>query len=48
LRVNNIADKEYSGSGAAASVFDPTPMTVESFYPAPERNYWLQFSYRTE
>jgi iron complex outermembrane recepter protein len=52
LRVNNIADKVYSGSGAAAAVFGPPPffipMTVESFYPAPERNYWLQFSYRTE
>jgi iron complex outermembrane receptor protein len=52
LRINNIADEEYSGSGAAVPVFGPppdfVPMIVESFYPAPARNYWLQLNYRTE
>jgi iron complex outermembrane recepter protein len=47
LRVNNIADERYSGSGAAA--LDPSSfMTVESFYPAPGRNGWLQAAYRIE
>ncbi|HEY3488361.1 MAG TPA: TonB-dependent receptor [Gammaproteobacteria bacterium] len=42
LRINNIADKKYSDSGAAA--FGP----VESFYPAPARNAWFQISYHIE
>jgi iron complex outermembrane receptor protein len=51
LRINNLTDELYSGSGAAAQVFPPPsfiPMTVESFYPAPERNGWLQLTYRSE
>jgi iron complex outermembrane receptor protein len=51
LRANNVADREYSGSGAAVSVFPPPdfiPVAVESFYPAPLRNVWLQLSYRAD
>lgn len=47
LRINNVADERYSGSGAAA--LDPSSFTtVQSFYPAPERNGWLQLAYRIE
>lgn len=47
MRINNIADKKYSASGSAA--FDPSSfMTVESFYPAPARNAWVQLGYRIE
>jgi iron complex outermembrane receptor protein len=47
LRVNNLFDEEYSDSGAA--VLDPaTFMTVESFYPAPERTAWLKVNYHME
>lgn len=47
MRINNIADQRYSGSGAAA--LDPASFTtVESFYPAPGRNGWLQLAYRIE
>ncbi|HEX5055908.1 MAG TPA: TonB-dependent receptor, partial [Gammaproteobacteria bacterium] len=47
LRINNLTDELYSGSGAA-SLDSASFMTVESFYPAPERNGWLQLTYRTE
>ncbi len=47
LRINNLANEEYSGSGSAT--LDPTSfMTVQSFYPAPARNAWLQLSYRQD
>jgi iron complex outermembrane receptor protein len=47
LRANNLTDERYSGSGAAA--LDPSSfMAVESFYPAPARNGWLQLSCHIE
>jgi iron complex outermembrane receptor protein len=47
LRVNNLFDKEYSDSGAAA--FDPaTFATVESFYPAPGRTVLFKVNYHLE
>jgi iron complex outermembrane receptor protein len=48
LRINNLSDELYSGSGAAALGPAPDFMTVESFYPAPGRSGWLQLTYHTE
>ena len=43
-RVNNLLDNEYSDFGARA--FDPmTFAPVESFFPSPERNFWLTLRY---
>ncbi len=43
-RVNNVLDKEYSDFGARATIFPPplfNAQAVESFFPSPERNFWL-------
>lgn len=47
-RINNVLDKEYSDFGARATIFPPptfTAQAVESFFPAPERNFWLSVRY---
>ncbi len=47
VRVNNLLDNEYSDSGARS--FDPiTFAPVESFFPSPERNFWLSVRYDYE
>ncbi len=47
VRVNNLLDNEYSDSGARS--FDPMTFTpVESFFPSPERNFWLSVRYDYE
>jgi iron complex outermembrane receptor protein len=51
LRVNNLLDEEYSDSGSAVTLFNPPtflPVTVASFYPAPDRNWWLLAGYSFE
>ena len=43
-RVNNVLDKEYSDFGARATIFPPpafAPVQLASFFPAPDRNFWL-------
>jgi iron complex outermembrane receptor protein len=48
-RVNNVLDKEYSDFGARATIFPPpafAPVQLASFYPAPERNFWLTATLR--
>jgi len=47
-RVNNLLDKRYSDFGARATLFPPptfAPVELESFFPAPERNFWLAVRY---
>ena len=47
-RVNNVLDKKYSDFGARATLFPPptfAPLELESFFPAPERNFWLTVRY---
>ena len=47
-RVNNLLDNEYSDFGARATLFPaPTFAAVEreSFFPSPERNFWLTLRY---
>ena len=43
FRINNILDEEYSESGSQFTDFSAFPIvnTFESFFPAPERNFWL-------
>ena len=43
-RLNNVLNKEYSDFGARATIFPPptfAPVNLPSFFPAPERNFWL-------
>jgi len=43
-RLNNVLDKEYSDFGARATIFPPpafAAVNLPSFFPAPERNFWL-------
>lgn len=43
-RLNNVLDKEYSEFGARATIFPPptfAPVNLPSFFPAPERNFWI-------
>ena len=47
-RVNNLLDNEYSDFGARATLFPPpafAPVELESFFPAPERNFWISLRY---
>lgn len=47
-RVNNLLDNEYSDFGARANLFPPptfAPVVQESFFPSPERNFWLTLRY---
>ena len=43
LRVNNLLDEEYSEIGNLFTDFSnfPATTTEPSFFPSPERNYWL-------
>jgi outer membrane receptor protein involved in Fe transport len=43
LRVNNLLDEEYSEIGNLFTDFSGFPATTiePSFFPSPERNYWL-------
>ena len=43
FRINNILDEEYSENGSQFTDFSAFPVvnTFESFFPAPERNFWL-------
>lgn len=44
FRVNNLLDEEYSEIGNQFTTFPPPtfqPVNFTSFYPSPERNYWL-------
>ena len=49
MRVNNLLDEKYSESGSVFTAFDPVtfaPTQFASFFPSPERNYWLSAKYR--
>jgi iron complex outermembrane receptor protein len=44
FRINNLLDEEYSETGNQFTSFDPVtfaPSNQPSYYPSPERNYWL-------
>jgi outer membrane receptor protein involved in Fe transport len=45
FRVNNLLDEEYSETGSKFTPYDPVtfvPLTSQtSFFPSPERNFWL-------
>ncbi len=44
FRVNNLLDEQYSETGNQFTSFDPVtflPSSQASFFPSPERNYWL-------
>jgi outer membrane receptor protein involved in Fe transport len=41
-RINNLLDQEYSETGSLGFGF---PSNFESFFPSPERNYWLSAKY---
>ena len=43
VRANNLLDAQYSEYGASA--FDASFTEVESFFPSPERNFWLAARY---
>ena len=46
LRVNNLLDKKYSDSGNLGFDFrDPFFPQVETFFPAPDRNFYLSLHY---
>jgi iron complex outermembrane receptor protein len=42
-KVNNLLDKEYIETGATA--FNPWPTVVGSYFPSPERNFWVTVGY---
>jgi iron complex outermembrane receptor protein len=42
-RINNLFDREYAEYGAAA--FDANFTQQPSYFPSPERNFWLSLSY---
>lgn len=44
LRVDNLTDKRYSD--VAVRAFDPWPVEVTGYYPAPERRAFLTARYR--
>ena len=47
-RVNNLLNNEYSDFGARATLFPAptfTAVELESFFPSPERNFWLTVRY---
>jgi iron complex outermembrane recepter protein len=44
FRINNLFDEEYAETGSQFTEFDPVtfaPTNFESFFPAPERNAWV-------
>jgi len=44
FRINNLLDEEYSETGSQFTEFPPPTFTAvnhESFFPSPERNFWL-------
>ena len=47
FRINNILDKEYSEIGSQFTDFSafPTVNEFESFFPSPERNFWISANY---
>ncbi len=47
LKINNLLDEQYSESGSQYTDFSNYPQTSihESFFPSPERNYWLTVDY---
>ena len=47
FRINNLLDEEYSETGSVFSSFPPptfAPVNEPSFFPSPERNFWLSFN----
>ena len=49
FRINNLLNEEYSETGSQFSDFPPptfAAVNYESFFPSPERNYWLNFKYQ--
>ena len=50
FRINNLLDDEYSEFGSQFTEFDfstfPATTTIfESFFPSPERNFWISAKY---
>ncbi len=50
FRINNLLDHEYSEFGSQFTEFDfstdpPTATFFESFFPSPERNFWISANY---
>lgn len=47
FRINNLLDEKYSERGSQYSDFSnfPSVTVYESFFPAPERNFWLSAKY---
>ena len=46
LRINNLLDQEYSEIGSQFTDLSVSPTTtVESFFPSPERNFWVSAKY---
>ena len=44
FRINNLLDEEYSENGSQFIDF-PIPNIFESFFPSPERNFWVSAKY---
>jgi iron complex outermembrane receptor protein len=44
IRINNLLDEEYSENGSLFIDF-PIPNIFESFFPSPERNFWVSAKY---
>ncbi len=44
FRINNLLDEEYSEFGSQYTDF-PIPDIFESFFPSPERNFWISAKY---
>ena len=44
FRINNLLDEEYSESGSQFTDFS-IPDVFESFFPSPERNFWISAKY---
>jgi iron complex outermembrane receptor protein len=46
FRINNLFDHEYSEFGSQFTDFSTSPVTIfESFFPSPERNFWISAKY---
>jgi iron complex outermembrane receptor protein len=47
FRINNLLDEKYSESGSQFTDFSafPTVTVYESFFPSPERNFWISAKY---
>lgn len=48
FRINNLLDKEYSEIGSQFTDFSafPAVSVLESFFPSPERNFWVTAKYK--